>query len=184
MKGKVITGEEVKARWAYAEVNSKRFGHTYQANLPVDVYASATEGIPFDGIQSSAWPALVSALKVARNPDFINNIDTCGAPNYQCVEWQACDLLHCQTLPVFGQVPYFQFLARPPNPDHTDPAKPDHTDPRYLSQQFPFDQGFQLREPLIAILVRDRQMLIEGYLRSILWLRNPSYPLLMWVPKP
>ena len=28
-------------------------------------------------------------------------------------------------------------------------------------------------EPLIAILVQGRHMLIEGYLRNILWLQNP-----------
>lgn len=180
MKDTVITAEEVKARWAYCEITSDRFGKTYKTNLPPSVYDAAVDGVPFAQVPGSEWPGLIVALKIARNPGFIDNIDTCGAPNYVCTEWQVPDLLSCWTLPCFYQARYFEFLARPPGKDAA--GNPDDADPRFKSHLIPFDPNFKLEEPLIAILMNRAPMLIEGYLRSILWLRNPVYPLRVWMP--
>lgn len=76
-----------------------------------------------------------------RNPDLIDNIDTWGAPTYKCVEWQVSDLLNCQSLPCFGGVTQYQFLAMPP------PLNPYDADARYANYQVPFDQIFQLEAP-------------------------------------
>jgi hypothetical protein len=178
---KVITSEEVKARWAYAEINSQRFGGTYEANLPSDVYASAMGRVPFENLSSEVWPALLAALKQARNPSFIDKIDAFGAPTYECVEWQVVDLLNCSTLPCFGGMTYWKFLAMPPAVDAA--GNLDRGDPRFVSHRIPFDPSYSIQEPLIAIVVSGRPMLIEGYLRSLLWLRNPIRPFLMWLPK-
>lgn len=181
MKGKIIAAEEVKARWGYAEVNSERFGQTYKANLPPDVFRAAKDGVAFDQLAAADHPALVAALKNARPAEFVDNIDQWGAPRYECVEWLPNDLLNSITIPVFDCIPYFAFLARPPKMDAQ--GNPDNGDPRHASHRIPFNQNFEPMEPLIAISINGHHMLLEGYLRSILWLRQPTNPLLVWVPK-
>jgi hypothetical protein len=176
VKGTVITADEVKARWGYAEITSERFGKSYKKNLPEKVYRAATNGEPFSNVPSSEWQHLIAALIAARNADFIGSIDRFGAPKYVCGEWEADTLLKCRTLHCFGAVRYFQFVARPPE-------KGDEYDPRSKSHQIPFDDKFKIEEPLISILVDGSPTLIEGYLRSILWLRNPEALLRIWVPK-
>ena len=182
VKGMVITAEEVKARWAYGEIPSARFGTTCKTNLPASVHDAAVNcGIRFSQVSASEWPGLIAALKIARPSRFVDNIDTFGAPNYVCVSgrslicWVAGRSLasiKCSTSP--------SSLARL---GKTQPVTlTTLTRASKTSHLIPFDLNFKLEEPLIAILVDHAPMLIEGYLRSILWLRNPVYPLRVWVP--
>jgi len=180
VKDTVIAAEEVKARWAYCEITSERFGGTYRTTLPGSVWAAAVSGAPFSQVPASEWPRLIAALKIARNSEFIDCIDRFGAPRYLCVEWEVPRLLSCLTLPCFGQAQYFRFLALPPRQDAV--GNPDNNDPRLRSDVIPFNTTLALKEPLIAILANGAPMLLEGYLRSILWLRNPVHPLPVWVP--
>jgi hypothetical protein len=136
---------------------------------------------PFESVSPSDWPVLVAALERARPNGFVDNIDTCGAPQYICAEWSPSDLLQTITLPVFGGLPYPIFLARPPGTDRNGNVDP--YDPRYVNHRIPLDPDFAHFDPLIAIIFDGKKMLIEGYLRSILWLRNPKAPLWVWVPK-
>jgi hypothetical protein len=182
MKGRVISAEEAKARWAYTEINSERFGRTYETDLPAELFKGAKDGVPFERIAAIHYPILIAALKRSRNAGFIDKVDRWGAPIYECVEWQVTDLLNSTTIPAFGRVPYFVFLARPPGKDAR--GNPRAADPRHKSHFIPFDPAFEPREPLIAIAVDNAPMLIEGYLRSILWLRNPARRLPVWLPKP
>jgi hypothetical protein len=136
---------------------------------------------PFGSVGREHWPTLVSALQRARSREFVDCIDTFGAPQYRCAEWSVSDLLHSTVLPTLGFVPYAVFLARPVmrRPD----GAIDDVDPRHVSQTMPFDPKFAPSSPLIAIAIDGKPMLIEGYLRSILWLRNPVTPLPVWVPE-
>jgi hypothetical protein len=180
MKGKVIAAAEVKARWGYAEVTSARFGETYKRLLSNDLFEAVHSGVPFDNLSPGDHTALILALKSARNPGFVDNVEQFGAAQYECTEWQVGDLLNSMTIPAFGQVPYYVFLARPPGSDAA--GTPDSADPRYQGHKIPFDPNFEITEPLIAINFGSL-MLLEGYLRSILWLRSPAKPLDVWIPK-
>jgi len=59
----------------------------------------------------------------------------------------------------------------------------DLSDPRFKAWGTPVKAApFAQTEPLISIKVGSDHMLIEGYVRSILWVRSPAKSLLMWVP--
>jgi len=183
MIGHVITAQEVKARWAFSEITSSRFGVFYRRLLPSSLYDFAKSGGAFANVDEAEWVNLEKALKTVRPAGFVDNITgVAGAAQYECVGWSVGDLLNCTTLPVFGEVPYWQFLVLPPKQDERT-GKTQSTDPRSLSHTISFDPSFQVQEPLIAIGLSDKKMLFEGYLRSILWLRNPQEPLIAWFPK-
>jgi hypothetical protein len=58
----------------------------------------------------------------------------------------------------------------------------DLGDPRFKAWGTPVSAAcFVQKEPLISIKTGSDHMLIEGYTRSILWVRSPGKSLLMWV---
>ncbi|MCB2059177.1 MAG: hypothetical protein R3E09_13145 [Novosphingobium sp.] len=180
MEGRVATVEEVKARWAYAEVKSTRVGISYEPCLSPGRIERARQGDPFEDIPRDEWPSLVSALAQARPSRFVEQIHIYGADHYECVHWRPSDLLNCLTLPIFGLVPFYRFLAMPYRMD--DEGNPRRDDPRYVAANLPYDDAFTVEGPIIVVRDKGHDMLLEGYLRSILWLRNPGRPLAVWLP--
>src|SRR4051812_10762645 len=113
--GTIATAQEVKARWAYGEISSPRFGKHYIGHTPAHLQALSTSLIPFSKLSQQDWPILVSLIEnYGRNKPFVDNVDVHGAPQFICTAWNISDLLNCWTLPVFDQLPYPVFLSRPP----------------------------------------------------------------------
>jgi len=169
---------EVKARWAYGEINSTRFRAHYPRVLAPTILQLAASKAPFSAVQHQAWPSLVAALKGARNPRFVDNLDQ--ASFYECSAWTIQDLLNATTIPNFRSLPYWKFLAFPPELPGSQIVL---SDPRQAAHAIPYDPDFRVQEPLISIVQGEQKILLEGYLRSILWLRNPIHDLLIWVPR-
>ena len=176
--GTIIGVAELKARWAYAEINSSRFGGLYIPHVPPHIAEAARLGVPFNELEEQDWPTLAAILGQVRGPGLVDQLDQYGENGFECAHWDATKLLNSVTLPCFGQVQYYRFLAMPGKA-----TKAHDTDPRLASAAIPFDESFCVEEPVIALQERDYARLLEGYLRSILWLRNPSAPLPVWVPK-
>lgn len=181
MIGTRATAQEIKARWAYSEIPSSRFGKHYVGHTPAHLDGLARSGAPFSQVASTDWPTLVSLIEnFGRDKSFVDNIDVNGGPHYVCAGWGVQDLLNCLTIPVFDQAPYPVFLSRPPNRDAL--GQVDDADPRYCAYNLPFSPHFTQSEPAIVIRPGGANMLLEGYLRSILWLRLPTTPFLVWLP--
>ena len=170
----MAAAEEIKARWAFSEARSERWGNRFAKVLAHKLVALANSGAPFSAVQPDEWSSLITALETVRPKDFIDKVDRFGAPEYKLSDWGVSDLLNSTTLPTFGAVKYFQFLALPPNGPN---------DPRALSHGIPEHLHRAPSECPIAIYVEGAHRLIDGYLRSILWLRNPTAPLSVWTPK-
>ena len=69
-----ITAYEAKARWAYAELNSTRWGGSISA-APPTIVAMARDGVPFEKVPSSSYSALINWLLDGRASDFVANVD-------------------------------------------------------------------------------------------------------------
>lgn len=184
--GTTATSTEVKARWAYAEISSARFGKGYAGHGPAYLHALARGGTPFSAVDPRDWPHLVDMAHHGRNKDFVDNVDSCGSPTYRCDGWQMTDLLGTLVLPTFGRVPYPTFLTKNPS-IVLKSGMPvfDDADPRVVAWSIDPNLPFDQVEPIIIIKVDNgRPMILEGYLRSLLWLRmnDPSRPLLAWLP--
>jgi hypothetical protein len=183
MKGQTATAREIKARWAFSEVFSDRFGGPYSLVLPQKLFDQVKSGCNFSEIQESYWDNLIQGLNTARNAQFTGNIDVHGPSGYVWVEWSVEDLMNARVIPHFGQnLRYREFLTMFPMSQKTGAL--DLGDPRFKVWGTPVEgTPFEQTEPLISIKVGSDHMLIEGYTRSILWVRRPAGPLLMWVPR-
>jgi len=171
---------EIKARWAYSELFSSRLGQRLAAVLPARLQDCRKHRPPFEDLTEADHKALVHALKTLRPASFIDLIDAPGSTHYELSQWTAAQLLGCLTLPQFGPVRYFQFLAGRHEDRSDKPTIP--ADPRLEAATIPFDENFSVEFPVIALKSREHYILIDGYLRSILWLRNPLKTLPVWVP--
>jgi hypothetical protein len=182
IKGQAATAREIKARWAFSEVLSDRFGGVYATVLASPLHDQIKRGCKFSDIPQEGWGSLVEGLNQARNPEFTAIVDAFGLNGYVCAEWSVEDLMNAKVLPVFGQgLSYRQFLTMFPMSRSTGAIDP--RDPRFKAWETPIKRApFVQAEPLIAINVGSEHMLVEGYARSILWVRSAARSLLMWVP--
>jgi hypothetical protein len=181
MKGKTATAREIKARWAYSEVLSDRFGGPYGAVLERPLFDRIKGGCHFCEIEESQWDLLIQGLTAARNAQFSASIDRFGPNGYVCAEWSVDDLMNSRVLPHFGVgLLYREFLTL--LPISVPPGTIDAADPRLRIWMTPLQPAFAQNEPLISIRIGAELMLVEGYKRSLLWLRSPTKPLLIWQP--
>lgn len=181
LEGRTIAADELEARWSYSEIASTRFAQRYHPHVPAALRKLAHRRVDFDRLPRPAWHVLGSALHSVRPSNFIGMLRDEAQSNYACVHWGVQHLLNCLTIPEFGAVPFYRFLAMPAGQLADGGLRTD--DPRVHAHAIPNDPGFRVDEPVIAVRHGDRHMLVDGYLRSILWLRNMAEPLPVWIPK-
>ena len=181
MKGQIATAREIKARWAFSEVRSDRFGGPYSTMLAQPLYDQVNAGCHFEDLPESCWDGLIQGLNTARHASFTGIIDAFGLGGYVCTEWSVEDLMNARVIPKFGEgLCYREFLTMSPMSQLSGAL--DLCDPRFKAWATPVKPAsFVQTEPLISIKAGADHMLIEGYTRSILWVRNPGRSLLMWV---
>jgi len=180
MIGTIISRQELLARWAFAETRSSRFGGRMRHAINRALYQRLAQARNFGDVAQSDWQGLINALTSTRRGPFAILGIGHWADKFVCGRWTATELLNCMTLPVLGSTSFFRFLALPPL--RTSERSIHPYDPRHAASEIPFDQHFTVVEPVIAVPSGNRYMLIDGNLRSILWLRNPASPLPVWVP--
>ncbi|MFH0303467.1 hypothetical protein AAFX91_41460 [Bradyrhizobium sp. 31Argb] len=184
--GTTATSEEIKARWAFSEIPSPRFGPSYRGHGPSHLHDLAHGGEPFEKVPPADWPHLLEMIsKHGRNEGFVSNIDTLGGATFTCTAWHLSDLMNSHVLPTFGNVSYPVFLTQNPSIVLAGGSpRFDSHDPRAVASSIDPGVPFVQREPCIVIRYGGHDVLIEGYLRSLLWLRknDPATPLLVWLP--
>jgi hypothetical protein len=182
MKGQKATAREIKARWAFSEVLSDRFGGPYRQVLAQPLFERIVSGCKFADIEGSYWDNLIQGLNTARTTNFTGLIDASAPNGYVCAEWSVEDLMNARVIPNFGVgLFYREFMTMFPMSQPTGAL--DLSDPRYKAWATPVKgPAFVQTEPLISVKAGSDYMLIEGYTRSILWVRSPAKSLLMWVP--
>lgn len=187
MKGRVATPVEVKARWAYSELTSHRFGRNYVGRGPQRLHDMAASGQPFSNLQIEDWPELVVMLVAGRNPQFVGQVDS--SPSYVCEGWDQNRLLSARALSLFNPggnrlpISYRDFYAG--QPLVAADGQPDASDPRAAIASIVIPQEYSQDEPVIVIDDGDHYLLLEGYLRSLLFMRSldRTAELLVWVPQ-
>lgn len=106
-----------------------------------------------------------------------------SARSYQCAAWLRQELGRVWAIPAFDPngkqhlIPYLSFLAgsRPPN---------EPNDPRRAADGVPTTQAFIQAEPGIVGLLNTVPVLLDGYCRSVLFMRSENLyaQFLVWVP--
>jgi len=127
-------------------------------------------------------------LYVARNQAFAPNVDNYGS-TYECQAWTRGQLAQVWALPAYNPpakktpVPYYDFYIGAPNTGPGGTA--EDSDARVAAKRIPLDLPPPPdEEPVIMISVPGAYILLEGYLRSVLFMRSAdlSRRLLVWVP--
>ena len=185
--GAQITAHEAKARWAYSELLSGRFGKNYVGIGPNHIYDAAAAKNPFSTLPQSDHDELVKMLERGRDPALTAMVDSSAM--YRSEAWTKGQLVHTWALPMFNTpakqrpIPYYDFYSGRPN---TGPAGiAEDSDPRVAARNIPYGTPFdQNHEPVIVVGKPGEYVLLQGYLRSIIFMRSsdPSHRLLAWVP--
>jgi hypothetical protein len=160
-----FTPDEVKAWWAYGELASSRWRDAYAARLPADIVALAARGTPFAALPRDALPLLAGALRAVRIAGFVDGLD--ASPSYRLTGLAKRQLLRLWVIPLFspgGQSParYALFYAGRPL---------DAGDPRALLAGRPAGPH-RPGPPVIVGAFHDGGRLVEGYFRSLVFMRD------------
>jgi hypothetical protein len=187
MIGSVATTRLVKARWAWSELTSPRFATRYPKLGPdaVRLQGLANRGASFAALLDADMDVLVRLVE-RQYPGLVRNFDGLGFEHFVCVAWTKQDLLEALALPVLSpgrrrNIPYREFIANPP---HMVNGKPDWSDPRVSADAWPPDKPYSQSEPGIAVRGRGRTLLVDGYCRSVIFMRRGTDGdrFLVWVP--
>ncbi len=181
------SSHEIKARWAYNELASPRFGRSYAGVGPRHIHDMAAARNPFAAITAADQNELVKMLEKGRGPEVAATID--ASPHYRCEAWSKGQLCQSFALPAFNPpakvkpIPYYDFYIGTPNTGPGGTA--ESSDPRVIAGAIPPGTPFQeFHEPIIVSGSPGNYLLLEGYLRSIIFMRaaHASQRLLAWLP--
>ena len=181
MIGRKASREEIKARWAFSELRTER-GKDLYANLHPQ---RIRDGIPFERLSAGERQHLVWMTERGR----ANLVLGLAADYYECDLWTKERLGRAYTLSGLApdrkrSIPFLSFVASPrfrAGPNSEFFAK---MDPRVQADMIPFDNTYRQEEPIIVARQNAREFLIDGYLRGILFLRDPDPDarIMVWVP--
>jgi len=177
MIGRIATVREVKARWAYSEVNSPRFQVLY-AHHPhsAAILSNANANVPFDDLSTMEVDVLVDLHRQVR-AYFLPFLKDVGF--FTCEVWSREQVESLHVSP--GKrllIPLRSFADSPP-PVGLD-GKPAWDDPRVAAGRVPRDRPFVQTEPVPVVQFEGRMVLLDGYCRSIVFLKSESKELLVW----
>ena len=183
---------EVRARWAYGEMCSTRFGAKYLSHKPSQgVLDCVSRGDAFESVAGGLWSELDSLLDLARPNEFHSHLSV--YQTFTCVGWSKTDLNSAYALPAFSMpdkrnpIRYSEFFNGRPNTGAWSNGTQwiigfaEESDPRVAAFRTP---DIPQRDPGIAVPYNDSYILFEGYLRSILYMRtlDDQLKFLVWVP--
>lgn len=166
--GSRVPTEEVLARWAFSESRSVRWAKHY---------VGTTSAAQFEDLTPAEKTALVNAL-VGYRGDFVNHARQYA--KYELQDWTKPQLERAYTVSRMApnrnsNIPFLSFLACP--------RFQEESDPRVQADRISFDTPFD-PEPIIVVRPQSLNILLEGYLRAVLFMRssNPGETIKVWYP--
>ena len=174
LKGVRITREQLKARWAFAEIGAERWRAKY-ATFPLEKIRKniSVADLNSKEIAHLAWIAESSRQNLV--PE-LNKVEV-----YECQAWtkdkfgRACTIMGMAP-DRNSNIPFLSFIACP--------RFNESSDPRVQADRIPFETPFVQTEPIIVLPYGAINIVIEGYLRGVLFMRspNPDAEILVWFP--
>jgi hypothetical protein len=170
---------ELQARWAYSELTSSRFAGWYEG-FPghAALLEKAKAGIDFTRLSAGEVAQLVAMNEGGRGR-LVNLLK--AHTRYRCDAWTKAQLGQVMTLRMFD----------PPAPSVTfsayaaTPASPNHGDARRVAEAMGPGQCIAAKDPVPVVPRDNGYCLVDGYLRSLLFMRSsaPSGHILVWLPE-
>ena len=174
MEGMKITRDELKARWAFNELRAERWRETY-ATFPLETIRqdAAFVDLTAEEIAQLAW--IAEECRKYLVPE-LNKADF-----YECQAWTKDQFGRIYTIVEMApdrksNIPFLSFIACP---RFNEPS-----DPRVQADRIPLETPFVQTEPVIVLPYGSINILIDGYLRGVLFMRcpDPDAKILVWFP--
>jgi hypothetical protein len=180
MIGRTVSLHEVQARWAYSEINSPRFHRLYAQHprSPV-VLPKAKDSVPFGDLSPTDVDVLVELHRGVRGY-FLYYLN--GDEVFTCEAWSKEQIETVYVSPSnYSLIPLRSFAASP-RPLGSD-GNPAWDDPRVAADLCPSDRPFDQSEPVVIVLFENRKVLLDGYCRTLIFLKSENTSeLLVWFP--
>ena len=188
-KGTKASTQQVRARWAYGEICSPRFGAKYRAQaISQPILDCANQSAKFDDVDQQYWSELDSLLELARPGEYLHQ-ELKKWQCFECAHWNETDLGACLAIRAFNMprqthhLPYMDFYNGKPNTGRAQGAWgfAEDSDPRVQAFRTP---DLPQCEPAVAIQHANSFLLVEGYLRSIIFMRQRDLKrkFAVWIP--
>jgi hypothetical protein len=179
MEGTIVTAHELKARWGFCEAWTDRWRDKYAA-FGIEKIRDDVSYLDLTDEEKNHLVWMVSQYREGLIPE----IDKFA--RYVCQAWTKDQLARTLTIVRMApdrksNIPFLSFCICP--------RFDDPHDPRVQADQIPFDhRPYYQSEPVIVLPYGanggEPRLLIEGYLRSVLFMRNPNpdAKILVWFP--
>jgi len=174
MEGTRVSADEVKARWAYSEIWADRWKAEYADYEPEKV----RQGLAFENLSPDEKAHLLFMLMNWRGY-VAPEVDKFQI--YECQSWTKDQLARTYTIMQMApdqnsNIPFLSFCICP--------RFNNKDDPRVQADAIPLETEFVQTEPVIVLPYDEMNLLIDGYLRSVLFMRspNPEARILVWYP--
>jgi len=113
-EGTNATTQEVRARWAYGEMSSDRFGPKYRAHsISKAILDCADNHAVFEDVDKSCWAELDDLLDLARPGEYLHD-SLKQWQSFECAYWSKADFATVLAIPAFNKArgrpfPYMDF---------------------------------------------------------------------------
>ena len=175
--GQRIGPVELKARWAWSELESSRFAVSYRKPGKDPLFDKRISGASFEELDAANQADLVD--RITHNPNrscLVSALDQ--FPNFKCEEWTRADIMLVRVVPILGGLTLEELVKLPLQNDLNHPID--------AASKIPIDQEFHQDEPVIVLPVQSNgtacQLLLEGTLRAVLFLRSGQDKICVWFP--
>lgn len=169
---KVVSLHGMKARWAFSEIRSPRFALTYQQDPKVPLLYARICSVTFECLSPSEVDTLAQLYESIRGCCLNHYI--AEVREFVIEQWSAEQLgqvYAMSELDASGEGRYQPFATYAASPCTTPTA---WLDPRLAAEKLSWTTTFRQHDPLIVGLYRGLQVLIDGYVRGLVFTRTAS----------
>ena len=176
-----VSLQEVKARWAYSEITSERWGENYAGLVDPALYAMARARLPFEA--AIHWQEPLAQIITERQAGLVGILDT--SPSFVRVELTARQLHRLWAIPTMFKDRDVRRYARlfPVSPNENPVVSTEWENVCAAAERV--KRPFVQEHEAIVAKASNAPMLLEGYLRSLLFHRanDPARRFKVWWPK-
>ncbi len=187
-EGTNATTQEVRARWAYGEMSSDRFGPKYRAHsISKAILDCADNHAVFEDVDKSGWEEWDDLRDLARTGEYLHD-SLKQWQSFECAYWSKADFATVLAIPAFNKArgrpfPYMDFYNGLPDTGVKQGILgfAEDSDPRVQAFRSP---DMPQSQPAVCQLFKGMHLLVDGYLRSIIFMRQakPDLRFAVWVP--
>ena len=169
---KVVSLHRMKAWWAFSEISSPRFALTYQQDLRVPALYARIRSVTFECLSPFEVDTLAQLYESIRGCSLNHYI--AEIREFVIEEWSAEQLgqvYAMSELDASGQGRYQPFAAYAASPC---PTPTEWFDPRVAAEKLSWSTTFRAHDPLIVGIYRGLRVLIDGYVRGLVFMKTAS----------